>query len=121
MKNSNSFTYQLVKEFAHLKLKCFVLATTLLLIYVLPAYAMRDIPDDNLSYPVSINLNDGGTGSGFYLNTDKYTFLVTAKHVLYKSDKDKKTGVEQLSLRSQTATLLSYPKDPQDEGVTFLS
>jgi hypothetical protein len=49
-----------------------------------PAFAFRDLPDNNLSYPVLIIFSDNSTGSGFYLNTgDKYYF-VTAKHVLFK-------------------------------------
>src|SRR5271166_2532588 len=41
------------------------------------------LPDDNLGYPVLIKLNNGNTGSGFYLKSGTALYLVTAKHVLY--------------------------------------
>jgi hypothetical protein len=44
--------------------------------------SQREIPDDNLGYPALI-IADNLIGSGFYLNTDKGVFLVTAKHVLF--------------------------------------
>jgi len=47
------------------------------------------IPEDNLLYPVIIGLDSSATGSGFYLNTPKCIYFVTAKHVLYKQE-DKK-------------------------------
>jgi len=42
---------------------------------------MRNIPDNNLAYPVFIKLDNGGTGSGFLLNADDKMFLISAKHV----------------------------------------
>ena len=44
---------------------------------------MRAVPDDNLCFPVSIELSDGSFGSGFLLNTGPALFLGTAKHVLF--------------------------------------
>lgn len=69
---------------------------------------MRAIPDDNLSYPVLITLTNGGTGSGFFLNTSDATYLVTAKHVF----------IDQISnnLIADEATLLSLPRDPTEDG-----
>jgi hypothetical protein len=51
------------------------------------APAGRAIPDDNLSYPVLITLENShgatlGFGSGFYFNDDDAVYLVTAKHVI---------------------------------------
>ena len=43
---------------------------------------MRDIPDNNLAYPIFIKIDTGSTGSGFFLNTGDKLYLVTAKHVL---------------------------------------
>lgn len=63
---------------------------------------MRKIPDDNLAYPVLVNVGTS-TGSGFYLSTSSAIFLVTAKHVLY----DKKTN----ALYAHHAELTSYPKE----------
>lgn len=65
---------------------------------------MRDLPDDNLSYPVLVEIADG-SGSGFYFHTEKKLFLVTALHVLYL-DQDKKKA-----LRGSTVTLTYYDKD----------
>lgn len=42
----------------------------------------RQIPDNNLAYPCLLDLGSS-TGSGFFLNTDNETFLVTAAHVLF--------------------------------------
>jgi len=67
---------------------------------------MRVIPDDNLAYPVLVTLSNGGTGSGFFLNAPPHAFFVTAKHVLIKN----------ASLIAPSATLLAYPKDPNDTG-----
>lgn len=69
-------------------------------------YAQRAIPDDNLAYPVLITLRNGATGSGFYLNTGKAIYLVTAKHVLF----DPATG----KLLDVALDLLSYSKDSSD-------
>ena len=44
---------------------------------------MRNIPEDNLAYPISIKMDSGTSGSGFMLNTGSKNFLVTAKHVLF--------------------------------------
>ena len=71
---------------------------------------MRAIPDDNLAYPVFVTLGNGATGSGFFLNMPDYTYLVTAKHVLFNND----------SLISPSAFLLSYPKDLKDKGTITL-
>jgi hypothetical protein len=46
----------------------------------------RDIPEDNLAYPVLISIQQGAglmTGSGFYVNAGDSIWLVTAKHVLF--------------------------------------
>ncbi len=70
------------------------------------AAANRAIPDDNLAYPVLITLKNGGTGSGFFVNTAKGIYLVTAKHVLFDPVTQKLLDV--------SAQLLSYSKDPAD-------
>jgi hypothetical protein len=82
----------------------------------------RAIPDDNLAYPVLITINDSsgsvkGTGSGFYAYTDKYVYLVTAKHVLL----DDKQQLHSCGIDEKTQKpiecgieLLSYSKDPAD-------
>lgn len=52
---------------------------------------MKNIPDDNLAYPVLILFNTGASGSGFFLTTTKNIYLITAKHVLF-DDKDIRRG-----------------------------
>jgi hypothetical protein len=69
------------------------------------AVAQRAIPDDNLAYPVLINVGDGSSGSGFFLNTSDSVYLVTAKHVLFNASNQ---------LLSPHLNLLSYSKDPAD-------
>jgi hypothetical protein len=61
---------------------------------------MRYLPDNNLSYPVLIELN-GSSGSGFYLNFEETTvYLVTAYHVLFDPQTNK--------IRSGSVNLISY-------------
>jgi V8-like Glu-specific endopeptidase len=69
---------------------------------------VRAIPDDNLAYPVLITLKSGSQGSGFFLNASKASFLVTARHVLFKQNTD--------DLLDSDAEILSYAKDPKDNG-----
>lgn len=65
---------------------------------------MRYLPDDNLSYPVLLELGDV-SGSGFYFRTNEKIYVVTALHVLYK-----KKGKE-IELRDRMLSLTSYDKD----------
>ncbi len=69
---------------------------------------MRAIPDDNLAYPVLITLKNGNQGSGFFLYAGNASFLVTARHVLFKEKTD--------DLLDFDAEILSYPKDPNEKG-----
>lgn len=66
---------------------------------------MRAIPNNNLGYPVFIKLKSGGAGSGFFLNTKKFMYLVTAKHVLF--------NLENGALLSNGVDLISYSTDPK--------
>ena len=69
-------------------------------------HPLRAVPDDNLAYPVLITLNNGSTGSGFFLNTSNEIYLVTAKHVLFNLS----TG----QLLDKTFEILSYSRDVTD-------
>jgi len=69
--------------------------------------AARAVPDDNLAYPVLITLKGGEQGSGFFLNLKGGSFLVTARHVLFKEGSD--------DLLAPEAEILSYGKDPKDK------
>ena len=69
---------------------------------------MRNIPDNNLAYPVFIKLDNGGTGSGFLLNTGDKVFLVTAKHVFF-DDKN--------NLRGGKAEIDCQTEDINDESI----
>jgi hypothetical protein len=83
------------------------------------AHARRSIPDDNLVYPVLIMLNNGDTGSGFYLDTGTTLYLVTAKHVFFDPDTHTLRG-EQVDpqthnvIRNATAELSSYSANIND-------
>lgn len=49
----------------------------------------RYLPDNNLSFPVLLALQSGGSGSGFFYNhQNEFIYLVTAAHVLFDPDKD---------------------------------
>jgi hypothetical protein len=67
--------------------------------------AGRAIPDDNLAYPVRVELK-GSQGSGFFINTDTASYFVTAKHVLFNPATNK--------LFDSTLRLESFPADPTD-------
>jgi hypothetical protein len=82
--------------------------------FVFPANtvrAQRSIPEDNLAYPVLIEV-PGELASGFYLNTNTSMYLVTAKHIIF----DPQTG----RVRSGPMTLLSYPRDPKESGTNVI-
>jgi hypothetical protein len=69
---------------------------------------MRALPDDNLAYPVLLQLGDGSLGSGFYLGVDSGIYLVTARHVLYEDDGR--------TLRGPNLSAVSYPRDPSEKA-----
>jgi Trypsin-like peptidase domain len=73
---------------------------------------MRNIPNDNLAYPVMIVINTGSTGSGFLLNTGDALFFVTAKHVVF-NDAGNINGI--------SATLICQTKNIDDDSSTNLS
>lgn len=83
-----------------------LICLALLVFFAGTATAQREIPDDNLAYPVLITLGNGNFGSGFFLNTKDSVYLVTAKHVLFDPTNQR--------LFDQHATLLSYSKDLSD-------
>jgi hypothetical protein len=76
------------------------------------ARAQRAIPDDNLAYPVLVEV-PGELASGFYLNTESSTYLVKAKHVLF----DPQTA----RVRSGPMNLLSYPRNPKESATNVIT
>lgn len=66
---------------------------------------MRSIPDGHLRYPVSITLSDGSSASGFYFNSSKHLYFVTARHVLFNN----KDGV--FEPKCGRVRLTSYPHE----------
>lgn len=77
------------------------------------ATAQRNIPDDNLAYPVLITLGNGSFGSGFFLDTSDCVYLVTAKHVLFDAQTQR--------LIDPHALLRSYSKDLSDQTPNLFS
>jgi hypothetical protein len=69
------------------------------------ARGQRLVPEGYLPYPVLLTLDDGSTGSGFFLNSGTAFYLVTAKHVLFDA-KGK--------IASDSVDLLSYSKTLED-------
>lgn len=69
---------------------------------------MRSIPDDNLAYPIKIELSVGGSGTGFFINTDDTIYIATAKHVLF----DPKKGTP----LSDKFTIFAQPKDQNENA-----
>ncbi len=72
------------------------------------AAASNALPDDYIKYPVMVSLEDGRTGSGFYITQDNgAAYFVTAKHLLFlDSAKGEGTGV-----KGNLALLISYPRE----------
>jgi hypothetical protein len=68
---------------------------------------MRDIPDDNLAYPILIELESGSSGSGFFVRLEDRLYFVSAKHVLYN---------EKGNLRAKKAKLTCQSKDINDDS-----
>src|ERR1017187_754556 len=97
-------------------------ATLLLLAAIGPQVvtAQRAIPDDNLAYPVLINLTDCSSNiatikaSGFFLDTGLVVYLVTARHVLFNESEHVQPNHAR-PLQCKKAELLSYSKDPKDK------
>jgi len=74
----------------------------------------RALPEDNLAYPVLVTINSGSDttfASGFFLNTAKSVYFVTARHVLYDP---------QGKLRAVPVELISHAKKFDDVGKTRL-
>ena len=72
---------------------------------------MQSLPNDNLSYPVLIEIS-GTSGSGFYLNFEgKNVYLVTAYHVLFDPQTKKARGT--------SATLTSYDNVNRKKSLIF--
>jgi len=96
----------MVRQFRHETSVSFVFGLLFPLLLTSGVMGARAIPDDNLSYPVRIRIDNRDVGSGFYLNTKAASFLVTARHVLFD---------EAGKLRGKEATLLSYARDSKDK------
>ena len=91
------------------------------LIFSTGVEAQRSLPDNNLSYPILIELKPGGMASGFYLRTDDYTFFVTARHVLFNMTINEVTKENEYNLVSKNADLLSYSSDITDPSSNILT
>lgn len=98
--------------------KTFIFMSLIIIFTVLffsEAIAIRDIPDDNLSYPVLITLDNDSKSSGFYLTDEKYTYFITARHTIFN-----KTNSGYV-LKSKKAKAVSYPRDINDTGRIVLN
>jgi len=89
-----------------------VLLATFIFVLLAPAFARRAIPNDYLAYPVFITLKTArtfGYACGFYLNTGRAVYLVTAKHVLADGVLPADSATQKLP--DGEIELLSYSKD----------
>lgn len=68
---------------------------------------MRNIPENNLAYPVLVSMNNGSSGSGFLLGTPDKLYLITAKHVIF----------ENTILRGDKMDLVCQTQDINDDSV----
>jgi hypothetical protein len=91
-----------------------ITAAALLLATLVPgseALGQAFLPEDNLAYPVRIEVPGGG-GTGFFVRREREIFLVTARHVLF----DITTG----QLRSRELTLRAPSKDVNEAAVSVV-
>jgi hypothetical protein len=105
---------------------CRVLLVLSLVMCTSSGFAQRAIPDDDLAYPVLINLTDCTSnvssiqGTGFFLNAPTATYLVTARHVLF-NDAARLTPNQPRPLQCKMAELRSYPRDPKEKQLNRFS
>lgn len=73
----------------------------------------QHLPDYILRTPVFVELDNGGSGSGFYVQDSLHTYFVTARHVIIEKILiTKKTKKDSIFLTSRKIYCFSYPKDP---------
>ena len=103
-----------------------VLLALSLLVCTSSGFSQRAIPDDNLAYPVLINLTDCTSnvtsirGTGFFLNAPSATYLVTARRVLF-NEAVRLAPNQPRPIQCKTAELLSYPRDPKEKELNRFS
>jgi hypothetical protein len=103
----------------HLKYARLLLAFVTVLFLPCRSMAQRAIPDDNLGYPVRIDLRDcafnvtSAQGTGFLMRKDDRYYVVTARHVLFNVSAQIKPG-EAYPLLCKKATLLSNARKPKE-------
>jgi len=84
-----------------------VVAATLVLSTTTGAQLRRQLPDDNLAYPVLVDLGTT-TGTGFFVRGERHLFLVSASHVLLNPD-----GT---TLKSPTAVTEALSTNPSESA-----
>ncbi|MCX8104776.1 MAG: serine protease [Ignavibacterium album] len=93
-----------------MKFKLVILSFTYLLEFI---WAQAPIPEELLTSSVYIKLPNGMSATGFYFSDSINCFLVTAKHVFFEANDGK--------ISSETADLISYPRDPYTSPPNLLS
>ena len=74
---------------------------------------MRNIPDNNLAYPILIAFDTGSTWSWFFLTTDSKKYLVSARHVFFNPQNN--------NLNWKTAKLICQTQDINDDEIVVFS
>jgi len=88
------------------------------------AIARRDMPDDNLSYPVLFvskpdpHSGKSTTGSGFYFRFGDSDYFVTAQHVLFKTSTQLAKELTNFPIPRYLSHRLSY--DAESQMLTFI-
>ena len=97
-----------------------VICYLVLLLLLLPinASSAPDIPEENLAYPVLI-AGDVSTGSGFLYNKKDFTYLVTARHVLF--EETILTVPRQYVIPKSLRHRMSWQKDKNKEWILVFS
>lgn len=102
--------------------RCPTILALLMAIYPLTLFAQRALPDDNLAYPVLINLTDctanpnitSVKGSGFFLTVHTKIYLVTARHVLFSESERVQPG-QARTPQCNNIELLARARDPKEQ------
>lgn len=98
-----------------LRLYFMLIASVIVGLTPMRAFALRAMPDDLLSVATAITIkrpgNIANSGSGFYLNAYNSVWLVTAKHVLWPDKSQFRFNPAYRKLADMQMEVISYTKD----------
>lgn len=91
-----------------MKTKVFVIV----ILFNISVFSQHPLPQEFLTLSVLIKCSNGSSASGFYFMDSTKFYLVTAKHVFFEGPNNR--------LVSNSADLISYPRNPYQESYNLL-